>query len=160
MEAQAAVGNIFWGDMTRTHTHGHSHAHCYSPVHVPAHTQKGGHGVPKDEKQSLKYYEMAALQGHAGAQFNIGKSSDNAKMHMHEYACNNFLSTHNAKPVNKLPSVQHAPRTHERVHMHTDIRSSNQLVRVHTNRPAHTRKNTFAQHRPHTHSPPWPPPRR
>ena len=36
-----------------------------------------GWGVPRDFKESIKYYRMAAKQGHAGAQWILGYMYDN-----------------------------------------------------------------------------------
>ena len=30
------------------------------------------HGVPEDDKEALKWYRLAAEQGHAKAQYNLG----------------------------------------------------------------------------------------
>ena len=31
------------------------------------------HGVPEDDKEALKWYRLAAEQGHAKAQYNLGR---------------------------------------------------------------------------------------
>ena len=49
-------------------------------THQNALTQ-GGYGIPKDEKRSFRFYEMAAQQGHAGAQFNIGNNVCTTRMY-------------------------------------------------------------------------------
>jgi TPR repeat protein len=33
---------------------------------------RNGEGVPEDDKQAVKWYRLAAEQGHASAQYNLG----------------------------------------------------------------------------------------
>jgi len=39
----------------------------------------GGRGVPKDYKTAVKWWTLAAEQGHAVAQYNLGVMYDNGK---------------------------------------------------------------------------------
>ena len=44
------------------------------------HAQIGqGHGVPQDDKTAVKWYKLAAEQGHALAQYNLGWVYDTGK---------------------------------------------------------------------------------
>jgi TPR repeat protein len=38
-----------------------------------------GKGVPQDDKQAVKWYRLAAEQGHANAQYNLGLCTEMAQ---------------------------------------------------------------------------------
>ena len=46
----------------------------------------GGHGVPGDHKEAIKWYRLSAEQGNAGAQFNLSLMYDNGQGVLQDYS--------------------------------------------------------------------------
>ena len=42
-------------------------------------TRRGGEGIPQDDAEAVRWYRLAAEQGHASAQYNLGLMYDNGE---------------------------------------------------------------------------------